>query len=361
MNTRVCLALTVILLFALFAQPATAADIALLPINLQGDPPGPFSEVYDVLLWEAIYYRLTTHLYVNIIGYRAAERAVQNADMAPEDVTSKIPFVKVHRELEDHITASIAVHITVKAPKPPRKKTDKPKPYIYNLNVLLFNKEIGCVIKVLNTTIKPKKVASITGLAALIEKKIVEAGKLDPKFKEKPKVAENDKTFSEFYVGHADSADDMSQKQRCLRKALHLTPDNRQLWMKYIDMLVKAKNVDSVLAVFLEAESCFPDDADLLAYHADIAFRFGKKGEAEDALKKALEIDPENIRALMTMANTLYDDGKYKEAKEIYAKLAKLVPLDEMRKQMEQYVQECDKKISEAEEKKEEQEPSEEK
>ena len=121
--------------------------------------------------------------------------------------------------------------------------------------------------------IKPKKTASITGLAALIEKKIVEEAGLDPKFKEKPKVAENDKTFSDFYLEYADKAEDRKQKQRNFRKALHLTPDNRQLWMKYIDILVKANDVDSVMTVFLEAESCFPEDAVLLAYHAEIALK----------------------------------------------------------------------------------------
>ncbi|TET37721.1 MAG: tetratricopeptide repeat protein [Planctomycetota bacterium] len=348
MNSPRFLVLLVVFAVLFPATAASAATIVVCPIDVKGEPPEPYSEKFGLAVWEALWMRLREHMYLNVRNYNDSQKALKDASMDPEDLTDKSALVKVRKEIsEDGI---VAIHITVTASK---KKKNKPRQYGYVINVIMYNPASGYLIKVLKKTIKAKKRASVTGLAILLENAIIVKGNLEKKTKKRNKQLDTDAGFAQLYQEYADKNDDRNYKTKQLTKALHVSPEDLKLWTKFIEMHRKAKDWKKISEAFEEAVLVFDNDANMYGYKAEIAIELRKLDEAKTAIKKALEIDPDNIRVLHLKAEILFGSREFEEAKAVYEKLEKLYTDDTVKKAMMDMIAECDKKIQEAKKKEE--------
>ncbi|MBX9812127.1 MAG: c-type cytochrome biogenesis protein CcmI [Burkholderiales bacterium] len=116
-----------------------------------------------------------------------------------------------------------------------------------------------------------------------------------------------------------------------LATRLQNNPDNVEGWI----MLARAYNA---LGRFAQAASAYasaikqlPNDAQLLADYADtLAMAQDRRlqGEPEKLIARALQIDPDNIKALALAGSLAFDNKNYAKAVEYWERILRLVPQD---------------------------------
>ena len=114
-----------------------------------------------------------------------------------------------------------------------------------------------------------------------------------------------------------------------LRQRLDANPDDEMGWVLYARTMVFLEELEEARDAFAEAiELGADDDADLLAEYADVlaATTGNLQGEPEELLERALEIDPQNVRALWLAGTAAYNRQEFDTAGEYWEQLLDVVP-----------------------------------
>lgn len=116
-----------------------------------------------------------------------------------------------------------------------------------------------------------------------------------------------------------------------LRERLEQSPDDPTGWVLYGRTMLFLENLDEAENAFRRSlELGADDDPNLLAEYADVlaATTGNLQGEPMEYLQRALEIDPENVRALWLAGTAAYNATDYDEARSYWEQLLDVVPPD---------------------------------
>jgi cytochrome c-type biogenesis protein CcmH len=130
---------------------------------------------------------------------------------------------------------------------------------------------------------------------------------------------------------HALTATQINAMVAKLEERLKTDPDDAQGWMMLARSRVALGQHAQSLDAFARAERLRPDDASLLADHAD-ALAMTQQGRLEgapsDLIRRALQIDPHDNKALALAGTAAFDRKDYKEAVRDWETLARVEPAD---------------------------------
>jgi cytochrome c-type biogenesis protein CcmH len=108
-------------------------------------------------------------------------------------------------------------------------------------------------------------------------------------------------------------------------------PGNAEGWGMLARTYAALERFDEAVATYRKALSLRPDDADLLADFADaLAMVQGRKldGEPAQAVAKALQIDPNNFKALSLAGTIAFEKQNFKEAADHWQRAVGRAPAD---------------------------------
>jgi len=114
-----------------------------------------------------------------------------------------------------------------------------------------------------------------------------------------------------------------------LAEKMKANPDDPKGWVLLGRSYLKMGRYDDALAAFVEASKRMPEDAGLLADQAEaIAMKQGRKlaGRPAELLKRALEIDPDNPKAIAMSGAAAAERGDADTAIKLYQRLLTMVP-----------------------------------
>lgn len=115
---------------------------------------------------------------------------------------------------------------------------------------------------------------------------------------------------------HQD-AGDISVLLEGLKDKLHQNPENGPGWALLARSYVELKRHPEALPAFAEAMKRIPDDAQLLVDYADalgVAHGGALNHMAAGLIEKAIQLDPQNTKALLLAATVAYDRKDYGSA-----------------------------------------------
>ena len=116
-----------------------------------------------------------------------------------------------------------------------------------------------------------------------------------------------------------------------LAKKLEAKPDDANGWMMLARSYVTLRRYGDASAAYARAAALLPNDAQLLADYADVlAMNNGRnmQGEPEKIIQRALQADPNNIKAMALAGTAAFQRRDYRNAIEWWQKASKLVPAD---------------------------------
>lgn len=129
-------------------------------------------------------------------------------------------------------------------------------------------------------------------------------------------------------TGHAAGNADFEQLAANLAERLAATPEDADGWIMLARTRMALEHFDAAAAAYARAVELRPQDADLLADHADALARVQGRlgGEPERVLARALEADPENPSALALSGAAAFERGDYAGAVRAWEKLQGRLP-----------------------------------
>ncbi|MGH8727901.1 MAG: c-type cytochrome biogenesis protein CcmI [Burkholderiales bacterium] len=137
-------------------------------------------------------------------------------------------------------------------------------------------------------------------------------------------------------------ANDLLQQ---LERHLEQNPNDPEGWSVLARAYQAMERYSDASAAFEKASTLTPDNAQLLADHADALARASGgvlAGRPSLLLTRALEIDPKNIKALALLGAAAYDAGDHKTASDYWQRLlAQLTPGSEEARIVEQRIAEA--------------------
>lgn len=122
------------------------------------------------------------------------------------------------------------------------------------------------------------------------------------------------------WLRRAQEADSLEQKISFTQKAWQLTPDDRLLLTRLVDLLVEAKRYKEALEL-LEEQSLERDDERLLRQLADLYERAGQKDKAAATLSKLAAESPRDQALLARLAGLYEDLERWEEAAQVLGRL----------------------------------------
>jgi cytochrome c-type biogenesis protein CcmH len=131
----------------------------------------------------------------------------------------------------------------------------------------------------------------------------------------------------------ADNVSD-AQVEELLSKlaaAIEQKPDDLAGWMLLARTYAVLQRFPEASKAFARATALAPNDAQLLADHADVlAMLQGQKlsGEPARLVTRALQIDPKNLKALALAGGAAYEAGQYPQAIEYWTMARQMSPPD---------------------------------
>lgn len=132
-------------------------------------------------------------------------------------------------------------------------------------------------------------------------------------------------------AAHALTAQQIAGMVSQLEDRLKTNPDDAQGWMMLARSQVALGRHAQALDAFARAERLRPDDAGLLADHADalaMTQQRSLEGRPAALIKRALEIDPHDNKALALAGTAAFDRKDYKAAVRYWETLAQVEPPD---------------------------------
>ncbi len=131
--------------------------------------------------------------------------------------------------------------------------------------------------------------------------------------------------------GHEVTAEQIEEMVQRLAARLRSNPDNVEGWT----MLARTYNAlgrfEQAASAYASAAKQSPNDAQLLADYADtLAMAQGRRlqGEPEKLIARALQIDPDNSKALALAGSLAFDNKNYAKAVEYWERILRLAPPD---------------------------------
>lgn len=122
------------------------------------------------------------------------------------------------------------------------------------------------------------------------------------------------------WLRRAQDAKSLEQKIAFTEKAWQLTPDDRLLLLRLVDLMVEAKRYKEAVEL-LESQSLERDDAKLLRQLAELYERAGQREKAATALSKLSAENPKD-KTLLTRLAKLYEEmERWEEAAQILSRL----------------------------------------
>jgi cytochrome c-type biogenesis protein CcmH len=115
-----------------------------------------------------------------------------------------------------------------------------------------------------------------------------------------------------------------------LAQRLEKDPNNAEGWQMLGRSYAALNRMSEARAAYKKALELNPNNAQLLVDYADLLAFENKsiKGEPMRLIQKALQIDPNNLKALALGGTAYFEMGDYKKAEEYWAKAKGLVPAD---------------------------------
>lgn len=114
-----------------------------------------------------------------------------------------------------------------------------------------------------------------------------------------------------------------------LAKRLEQNPGDSQGWSMLARSYTEMGRYAEASAAYAKATALKSDDADLWADYAFVLAMASEKrlqGKPVELIKKALQLDPENPKALELAGSAAFEEQEYKQAIEYWEKLLKKVP-----------------------------------
>lgn len=143
--------------------------------------------------------------------------------------------------------------------------------------------------------------------------------------------------------GH--SAAEMQAMVEDLKKQLEANPQNAEGWYMLARAMASMNRYQESLEAFKKLNELVPNNADLLADQADMMAAANGKTitpEVVEVLERALDIDPNQWKALMLMALHSWDKQRYLEAAGFWEHLLQVLPPDDPdRAQLEANIEEA--------------------
>jgi cytochrome c-type biogenesis protein CcmH len=130
---------------------------------------------------------------------------------------------------------------------------------------------------------------------------------------------------------HAITPEMIQTMVQRLELKLQENPENPEGWMMLARSYTALGQYPEAAMAYANASSLQPGNAQLLADYADaLAMANGRKlqGEPEDIIKKALLVDPNNLKALALAGSVAFEQRDYAGAISHWEKILKLVPPD---------------------------------
>jgi cytochrome c-type biogenesis protein CcmH len=127
-------------------------------------------------------------------------------------------------------------------------------------------------------------------------------------------------------AGHPSKAMDLDLSQLADRLAAKMLsqPNNAEGWVLLAHTYVELNRYTDAVPAFEKAAALLPRDAGLLADYADaLAMAQGQRleGKPAELAARALELDPENRKALLLAGSIAYERGEYQQAIAYWEKL----------------------------------------
>jgi cytochrome c-type biogenesis protein CcmH len=132
-------------------------------------------------------------------------------------------------------------------------------------------------------------------------------------------------------AAHAVSPDQMAPLVKRLEERMQQTPDDAEGWMLLGRSLNVMQQYERAAEAYARAVKLAPADAGLLADYADtLAMARGRslEGEPFALIKRALEIDPEHVKALALAGTAEFERRDYAAAIAYWERILKVVPPD---------------------------------
>jgi len=130
-------------------------------------------------------------------------------------------------------------------------------------------------------------------------------------------------------AAHTFSPEQLLALVERLEARLRQTPDDAEGWMLLGRSLSVLEKYDRAAEAYARASRLAPRDAGLLADYADsLAMARGRKlqGEPFAIIKRALEIDPEHVKALALAGSAEFDSRNYAAAIGYWERILKIAP-----------------------------------
>ena len=115
-----------------------------------------------------------------------------------------------------------------------------------------------------------------------------------------------------------------------LAQKLKSEPDNAEGWVMLARSYTALRRYPDASAAYTRAAELLPNNAFLLADHADMLAMVKRtlQGEPEKIIMRALKIDPNNLKALALAGSVAFERKDYRSAIKWWEKILKLVPPD---------------------------------
>lgn len=123
----------------------------------------------------------------------------------------------------------------------------------------------------------------------------------------------------------------IEQNVAALAKRLEQNPNDLQGWMMLARSYASLEKYNEASSAYAKATALKTDDAELWADYAfALAMAQGQKlaGQPTDLIEKALQLDPENPKALELAGSAAFERGDHKLAIDYWERLSKKVPAD---------------------------------
>lgn len=130
---------------------------------------------------------------------------------------------------------------------------------------------------------------------------------------------------------HAITPEMIQTMVQRLEQKLQENPENPEGWMMLARSYTALGQYPEAAVAYANAASLEPGNAQLLADYADaLAMANGRtlQGEPEDIIKKALQADPKNLKALALAGSVAFERRDYAGAISQWQKILELVPPD---------------------------------
>ena len=130
--------------------------------------------------------------------------------------------------------------------------------------------------------------------------------------------------------GHQTTPAQVEAMVAQLEQRLQAQPDNVEGWVMLARSYASMRRFADSSAAYARAVALVPDNAPLLADYADVLAMSKQtlQGEPEKIIRRALKIEPTNLKLLSLMGSTAFERQDYRAAENWWQKMLKLIPLN---------------------------------